>query len=193
MLIRSTTSRIAVTVALPVLALLACELLRPWLDPTYDPVFIAANAILAWLCGPGYACAGVLLSALALDYFFLPPYNSFELLDANLRVKFFLFLGANTIVIALIHYAKRSHEAVAEADQRYRSFTELIPFGGWIADKHGNMTWISESFLKTFGSTMQDCRGLGWIRLLDEADRPPVEADWKECMRNGYFWVAVSA
>ena len=138
MLIRSTTSRIAVTVALPVLALLACELLRPWLDPTYDPVFIAANAILAWLCGPGYACAGVLLSALALDYFFLPPYNSFELLDANLRVKFFLFLGANTIVIALIHYAKRSHEAVAEADQRYRSFTELIPFGGWISDKHGN-------------------------------------------------------
>ena len=93
LLIRSVASRVAVTVALPALALLACHLLRPWLDPTYDPLFIAATAITAWLCGVPYAFACVLLSALALDYFFLAPYNSFELLDASAQTKFFLFLA----------------------------------------------------------------------------------------------------
>ena len=35
---------------------------------------------------------------------------------------------------------------------------------------------------------MEECRGLGWIRLLDESDREQVLADWKECVRTGYFW-----
>ncbi len=180
--------RVAITVALPALALLACHLLRPWLDPTYDPLFIAASAITAWLCGVPYAFACVLLSALALDYFFLAPYNSFELLDAGAQTKFFLFLGSNSIIILLIHYARSAREEQTASEMRYRSLAELIPFGGWVADSRGYMTRISSSFLNTFNVTMEECRGLGWIRLLDESDREQVLADWKECVRTGYFW-----
>ncbi|HYI94319.1 MAG TPA: ATP-binding protein [Bryobacteraceae bacterium] len=188
MQIGSAAFRVAVTLALPALALLACHLLRPWLDPTYDPLFIAASAITAWLCGIPYAFACVLLSALALDYFFLAPYNSFELLDAGAQTKFFLFLGSNSIIILLIHYARSAREAQTASEMRYRSLAELIPFGGWVADSSGNMTRISASFLNTFNITMEECRGLGWTRLLDEADRKQVLADWKECVRSGYFW-----
>ncbi len=50
------------------------------------------------------------------------------------------------------------------------------------------MVRLSESFLKTFETTMDECRGLGWMRLLDESERDQVLADWSECMRSGYFW-----
>ena len=188
MLIRSAAFRVAVTVALPALALLACQLLRPWLDPTFDPLFIAASAITAWLCGVPHAFVCVLLSALALDYFFLAPYNSFELLDASAQTKFFLFLGSNSIIILLIHYARNAREEQAASEMRYRGLAELIPFGGWVADSRGNMIRISASFLNAFNTTMEECSGLGWMRLLDEADRDQVLADWRQCVRSGYFW-----
>jgi PAS domain S-box-containing protein len=187
-LIRSVASRVAFTVALPALALLACQLLRPWLEPTFDPLFIAAGAVTAWLCGTRYAFVSVLLSALALDYFFLAPYNSFELLDAGGHTKFFLFLGSSSIVILLIHYARSAREEQAASEMRYRGLAELIPFGGWVADNQGNMIRISSSFLNAFGTTMEECRGLGWTRLIEEADREQVIADWRQCVRAGYFW-----
>ena len=188
MLIRSVPSRVAITIALPALALLVTQLLHTWLELTFESLFIAASAITAWLCGPRYGFVCMLLSAVALDYFFLRPYNSFELLDASLRVKFFLFLGTSSIVIGLIHYARRARADFAASEERYRSLAELIPFGGWMADGRGNMVRLSESFLKTFETTMEECRGSGWMQLLDESDRNQVMADWRECMRSGYFW-----
>ena len=50
------------------------------------------------------------------------------------------------------------------------------------------MLSLSESFLKTFNTDMESCRGLGWTRLLEDADRPQVIANWQACMRSGYFW-----
>ena len=188
MLLRSVPSRIAVTVALPAQALLACQLLRSWLEPTFDPLFIAATAITAWLCGTRYAFVSLLLSALAMDYFFLMPYNSFELLDTSFKVRFFLFIATAAMIIGLIHYARSARAEFAESEQRYRSLAELIPFGAWVADNRGNMVRLSESFLKTFETSMDECRGLGWMRLIEESERGQVLADWRECMRSGYFW-----
>ncbi|HYP08210.1 MAG TPA: ATP-binding protein [Bryobacteraceae bacterium] len=188
MLIRSAASRVALTVAMPAQALLASQLLRRWLDPTFEPLFIAADAIVAWLCGARYGFAAAFLSAVAIDYFFLPPLNSFEIFDNSGRVKFFLFLAANTIVIALIHYARSTRSRLAESELKYRSLAELIPFGAWTADSRGNMTALSESFLKTFDTDMERCKGLGWTLLLDESDRAQVIADWRRCVRSSYFW-----
>ena len=186
-MVRSPATRVAVAIALPALALLISELLREWLDPNFEPVFIGAIAATAWFCGSRLAAIGTLISALILDYFFLAPYNSFAV-DGRGGVRFFLFLASCAIVVCLIHIAQRSRAKLAESELRYRNFAELIPFGGWTADGRGNMIAVSESFLKTFGVSMEECEGLGWMRLLDEADRSRVLADWRECMRNGYFW-----
>ena len=188
MLIRSAASRVALTVAMPAQALLASQLLQKWLEGSYEPLFTAANATTAWLCGTKYGFAAALLSAVVIDYFFLLPVNSFEISGASGVVRFFLFLSANTIVIALIHYARSTRSRLAESELKYRSLAELIPFGGWTADARGNMLSLSESFLKTFCTDLESCRGLGWTKLLDEADRDQVIADWQVCMRSGYFW-----
>ena len=133
MLIRSVPSRVALTVAMPAQALLASQLLHKWLDPNYEPLFTAANAIAAWLCGAA-GLASSLLSALLIDYFFLPPVNSLEIADTSGLVKFFLFVAANAIIIALIHYTRTAQSRLAESELKYRSLAELIPFGGWTAD-----------------------------------------------------------
>lgn len=188
MLVRSAPARVAITVALPGLAFLVCELLRPWLEPAYDPPFLIAIGFTSWLCGPTCGLAALLISAMALDYFFLPPYYSFALLDASVYVKFFLFVVFGLALVGIVRHIMDTRAALQESELRYRSVAELIPFGGWIADQRGNMVHLSESFLKTFGMTAEECRGLGWMRLLDESDRSRVLADWRECMRNGYFW-----
>jgi two-component system, chemotaxis family, sensor kinase Cph1 len=187
-LVRSTPARVAVTVALPASAFLVSQLFRPWLEPVYDSPFLVSVGLTAWICGTGYGFASLLLSALTLDYFFLPPYDSFALLDASVYAKFFLFVAIASILVGLVRYIQDTQEALQESEIRYRSLAELIPFGGWIADRRGNMIHVSESFLKTFGMTMEECHGLGWMRLLDESERSQVLADWRECMRNGYFW-----
>jgi chemotaxis family two-component system sensor kinase Cph1 len=187
-LVRSAPARVATTVALPGLAFLVCELLRPWLEPAYDPPFLIAVGFTAWLCGAVYGLVALLLSALAFDYFFLPPYYSFALLDASVYVKFFLFVGFGLALVGIVRHIRDTRAALQESELRYRSVSELIPFGGWIADKRGNMVHVSESFLKTFGVTAEECRGLGWMRLLEESERSHVLSDWRECMRNGYFW-----
>jgi PAS domain S-box-containing protein len=173
---------------MPAQALLASQLLRGWLEPGYEPLFIAANAITAWLCGVRYAAAASLLSALVFDFFLLEPTTSLRIDGTPGLVRFLLFIASNALVVALIHYARRTQERLAASELKYRSLAELIPFGGWTADSKGYMLSLSESFLNTFGASMERCRGMGWTELLDEPERSQIVADWQACMRSGYFW-----
>jgi PAS domain S-box-containing protein len=169
------------------MALLVCEWLRPWLDPVYDAPFIAAVVLTSWFCGPYYASASVLYSLALLDYFFLPP-TGFAVADARTATRFFVFLAANSLIIALITHLFRVQADLEESEQLSRNLAELIPFGGWVADRSGSMIRLSESFLAAFHVTFEECRGLGWIDLIDDIQRDQVLADWKECMRKGFFW-----
>ena len=113
MLVRSAPARVATTVALPGLAFLVCELLRPWLEPAYDPPFLVAIGFTAWLCGATCGLAALLISALALDYFFLPPYYSFALLDASVYVKFFLFVVFGLALVGIIRHIRDTRARLA--------------------------------------------------------------------------------
>jgi PAS domain S-box-containing protein len=181
------TAKATVAVLLPLGAFLICGLLRRWLEPTFEAPFIAAVAITAWICGTQYAIGATALSLLALDLLFVSssPFNPATTKGA---IKVLLFVAANGVVIALIERLFRTRAKLAEAELRHRNLSELIPFGGWIADSYGNMTSVSESFLNTFGTTIHECRGLGWLGLIDESQRDQVRADWLECMQSGYFW-----
>jgi PAS domain S-box-containing protein len=161
--------------------------LTPWLDPFFDPIFVAAVGVTAWLCGTQYAVAATALSLLALPL--VPaPASPLNPATASGAIRILIFIGANAAVIALIREIFRLRTKLLHADQRHRNVSELIPFGGWIADPKGNMTAVSESFLKTFAISLDECRGLGWIRLLHESQREQVRIEWLQCMKSGYFW-----
>jgi PAS domain S-box-containing protein len=168
-------------------AFLVCGLLRPWLDPTFEAPFVAAVALTAWLCGAPYAIAAAVISIPLLNLLFLPP-SPLNPATARGFTKLLLFLTANAIIIGLIDSLFRSRAEHAEAEQRHRSLSELIPFGGWIADRNGHMLRVSDSFLNAFDTAVEDCRGLGWLSLIVEPASEQVRSEWLECMRSGYFW-----
>jgi PAS domain S-box-containing protein len=172
---------------LPAAALVVCGLLQPWLEPTYEAPFIAAVAVVAWLGGTPYAIAATILCLPAIDLLFPPP-SPFHPGTVKGLTKLLLFIAANGVIIGLIDRLFRSQADLAAAEQRHKNLSELIPFGGWIADSAGNMTTLSTSFLNAFGRTMDECRGLGWLELIDDSMRSQVRTDWFECMRSGYFW-----
>ncbi|HYP14715.1 MAG TPA: ATP-binding protein, partial [Bryobacteraceae bacterium] len=177
----------ALTVVLPVGAILVCALLETWLTPSFEAPFVAAVAVVAWLCGTPYAIAATVFSLFALEYFFVSP----EAVSAsNLRVvvKMSLFLAANGVIIGLIQRLFRSQAEWAHAEQRHRGLSELIPFGGWLSDPHGNILSVSDSFLNTFKASPDQIYGLGWLNLIGPEQREQIRAEWLECMRNGYFW-----
>jgi PAS domain S-box-containing protein len=185
---RTPLSRVALSIALPAQAVLISQLLRELLEHSFEPVFIASLALVAWLCGTRYGLVATLLSAVAIDWIFLAPQHSLEIDGAAGITRFFLFMGASSVVVALIHYARATRAQLTDAELRYRALSELIPFGGWIADGRGNMLQLSESFLKTFGTDMERCKGVGWTLLLEEADRLHILDEWRRCLRSGYFW-----
>jgi PAS domain S-box-containing protein len=84
--------------------------------------------------------------------------------------------------------ARTIKEELSDMGERYRRMGDLIPFGFWVADPHGNMTYLSESFLEMAGATMSECGGLGWTRFLHGADRERTIAEWRECTENDVFW-----
>jgi PAS domain S-box-containing protein len=167
--------------------LLVCGLLQRWIEPAYEAPFIAAIALSAWLCGTPYAVASVALSIPALNLLFAPSY-SFYLGTSSGLTKLILFVASSGVIIALIAKVVHGQYKLAEAEQRHRNLSELIPFGGWTADANGNMTTLSASFLNAFGVTLDQCRGLRWLDLIEEPQREQVRAEWLDCMRSGYFW-----
>ena len=185
---QSPLTKASLTIALPLQALLVNEWLWGLLDPMFEATFIAAVAIVAWFCGWRHAVAALALSCGLLMYFFLPPYYSFTVRDGSTVAKLVLFFAANVVTVGLITNLHKARAAIAASERLHRNLAELIPFGGWVSDRHGNMQSLSESFLNAFGTTEEECRGLGWTQFIDPDQRDTVIAEWQEYMRTGYFW-----
>ncbi len=81
-----------------------------------------------------------------------------------------------------------AHRALLESEARYRAIAELVPFGGWLADRLGRYTFVSSSFLQVTGLTLAQCQGDGWTTCLRPEKADQVLRDWKACVRNGCNW-----
>ncbi len=99
------------------------------------------------------------------------------------------FLNKTELTPALleraIRYAIEHHRA---EEQRYRSISELIPFGIWTAACDGGMVYLSESFLDLLGMSMDEARGFGWADRLPPEDCERTLADWKACVEHCAMW-----
>ena len=184
----SSLFKVSLTIALPLQALLVNEWLRTLLYPMFEAAFIAAVAMVAWFCGLRHAIAALAFSTALLVYFFLPPYYSLVIMDTATVVKLVLFLAANVVTVGLIANLYRTRAELVTSEQLHRNLAELIPLGGWVSDRQGNMQSVSESFLNAFGTTQEECSGVGWTRFLEPEQRDIVVAEWQECLRSSYFW-----
>jgi signal transduction histidine kinase len=86
-------------------ALLMTQLLWPFIQPNPTPLFFAA-IIAAFYGGFGPGLLISVISALAIDYFFFPPYGALELTVPNL-VRFGVFISVSALVSWLNGTRKR--------------------------------------------------------------------------------------
>ena len=185
---RPAAIQVGLAFVFPGIALLVCELFRPILAPSFEPPFTASVTLAAWFGGLYCGLLSAALSAIAVLYFYIPPYNTFSLNSVTGSVHVAMFTATNILITVLIHRLYRSRAEVQHAEARFRSATDLIPFGVWRADEHGNMEEISESFLTAFGTTMTRCAGLGWTDLLISEERQRIRDGWNRCVEHGEFW-----
>ncbi len=96
-----------------------------------------------------------------------------------------------TLGVVDITERKRREEAVAavaELQQQARAIGELIPFGIWLTDADGEMTYLSQSFLAMAGRTMDEARGAGWISTLAPEFAAATLRDWEATIVTGMPW-----
>src|SRR5207244_447655 len=102
---------------LTALAILASLLLAPHWNPRHLLLpFYPAVMLSAWFGGFGPGLLTTLLSALAMDYFWLPPTFAFGMQEPGDLIGFVLFLGVGLLVSALnarLLQAQRHAEAAS--------------------------------------------------------------------------------
>ena len=116
--------------AIPLLAVVAAtflaSLLPPRLDPSHFTFFFLAVMVSAWYGGLGAGLIATVLSALALDYFFIAPILAIEL-DSHALVRLCVFLIVSIITNYLTNAQRRAEaglrQAHAELEDRVRERT----------------------------------------------------------------------
>jgi PAS domain S-box-containing protein len=84
--------------------------------------------------------------------------------------------------------AWRNREALRESERMYRAIGESMEYGVWTAEPDGANTYLSESFLKLTGLTLEEAAGRGWTRVIHPDDLGPMLAKWTACLADGGKW-----
>src|SRR5207245_770329 len=145
----SLLKRYGLAAVLTALAILASVLLAPHWNPRHLLLpFCPAVMLSAWFGGFGPGLFTTLLSALAMDYFWLPPTFAFGMQEPGDLIGFVLFLGVGLLVSALnarLLRAQRHAEAAAtelrrEVDER-RKAEEAAVLAPGVVISNQELTW----------------------------------------------------
>ena len=78
--------------------------------------------------------------------------------------------------------------ALETSEKLYRAIGESINYGVWVSDAQGRAIYISDSFLRLVGLTMEQAANDGWGSVMHPDDLEETMAAWKECARTGNNW-----
>jgi PAS domain S-box-containing protein len=78
--------------------------------------------------------------------------------------------------------------ALATSEKLYRAIGETINYGVWVTDADGAAIYLSDSFLKLTGMTLEQATRDGWGSALHPDDVEDTLAAWKECAHTGNAW-----
>jgi PAS domain S-box-containing protein len=78
--------------------------------------------------------------------------------------------------------------ALETSEKLYRAIGESINYGVWVCDASGRVIYMSDSFLRLVGMTLEEVRDDGWSKHLHPDDVAATLAAWHECARTGSMW-----
>jgi len=189
---------------------LALTLLVQHLFP-YPFLFLFFGAVMAsaWFGGMAAGFFAVLISTLAVDYFFVPPLYSFAI-NATAETYFAAFVICALVASWVSSAQKQSEDALMEArdqleirvsqrtteleksnidlrerERQLRLLTEVIPQQIWSGTADGTIDYCNQRLLDYVGRTVEQMRGEGFMESIHAEDRESFRRSWQEALSTG--------
>jgi PAS domain S-box-containing protein len=137
--------------------------------------FFPAVIVSTFLGGYGAGIACLLLSALAADYFFLPPFHTLVVAGWGDAITLVLFVLVGGVMVALIALLNEAIDRLATQEQNARLILETAPAGMIAVDANGTITLVNAAAEKLFGYERQELVGQKLEVLVPERLRPTHE------------------
>ncbi|HPZ09725.1 MAG TPA: ATP-binding protein [Candidatus Eremiobacteraeota bacterium] len=83
---------------------------------------------------------------------------------------------------------QKAEKALKESEQRYHAIGELIPFGVWVFNPDGGVIYLSDSFRRLLGISLEESKKSGWLDRISKIDAERILTQWKKCVKIGSFW-----
>jgi two-component system, cell cycle sensor histidine kinase and response regulator CckA len=135
-------------------------------------LFFAAVIISTWYGGRHFGLLAILLSALASDYFILPPRYSFRLDSINL-LEGVVFIGVSLIITSLTFSRERSAKSRRQTGEHYRLLFESNPHPMWVYDLDTlKFLTVNEAAIHHYGYTREEFLSLAITDIRPQEDIP---------------------
>jgi PAS domain S-box-containing protein len=172
-------------------------------------LFIAAIMTSAWFGGTGAGLFAVLLSTAVAEYFFVPPFYSFEI-NATDTSYFIAFVICSLVASSVSASKKRNAEALGEArdqleirvaertaelqksnaelresEHQLRLLTEVIPQQIWSGTPDGSIDYCNQRLLDYVGCSMDEMKSERFMETIHPADRDLFRESWHTALMTG--------
>ena len=174
----------------------------------YPFLFLFFGAVMAsaWFGGMGAGLFAVLISTLAVDYFFVPPLYSFAI-NATAETYFAAFVICALVASWVSSSKKQSEEALMEArdqleirvaertaeleksntelrrrEHQLHLLTEVIPQQIWSGTADGSIDYCNQRLLNYVGRTVDEMKGEAFVETIHPEDREGFRRLWRDAL-----------
>jgi PAS domain S-box-containing protein len=147
-----TAARWLFALVVPAVALAMSIAMRPLIDQVPSPPFVAGVLIVAWMSGFKPALLSIAASALALDYYFVPPVGVLSLQPRE-AVWMTLFVMTSTVIAWLAANRAQSRERVVGSAEQLRLVTDAAPVMICYLDIDGRYRFANRPYAERHGLT----------------------------------------
>ncbi len=139
--------------------------LEPWIKPTPISPFFAALMVSAWYGGLGPGLVATVLSTLAINYCFVPPYYAWKFTEPGNIIRLSVFVMAALLISGLnesrrialhreqtLRVASEAIQSEAQAaKERLETFLSSINDGFYVLDRNWCYTYVNDRYCEIAG------------------------------------------
>lgn len=146
-------------ICLTAIATMLSLLLYPWLTYTVALLFFVATAFSTYYCGIKPGVLAILLSAIAIDIWLIPPFNQLNLTDFSNNVRLVIFCGAALSISFLIHILKQTQLKTERLSREIHDLYNLAPCGYHSLNAKGEVVHMNATELSWLGYSREEIVG----------------------------------